>query len=59
MKRDWMNWIVMALFPTPPAPTTTSLYSNAFCTFTGARLLDPAGDSGGNAALGAAGTLAG
>lgn len=23
----WMSWMVNALFPTPPAPTTTSLYS--------------------------------
>lgn len=23
----WMSWMVRALFPTPPAPTTTSLYS--------------------------------
>lgn len=23
----WMSWMVSALFPTPPAPTTTSLYS--------------------------------
>ena len=23
----WISWIVSALFPTPPAPTTTSLYS--------------------------------
>lgn len=23
----WMSWIVSALLPTPPAPTTTSLYS--------------------------------
>lgn len=26
-KWDWMNWIVSADFPTPPPPTTTSLYS--------------------------------
>lgn len=23
----WMSWMVSALLPTPPAPTTTSLYS--------------------------------
>lgn len=23
----WISWMVRALFPTPPAPTTTSLYS--------------------------------
>ena len=26
-KCDWMNWMVRADFPTPPPPTTTSLYS--------------------------------
>lgn len=26
----WMSWMVSALLPTPPAPTTTSLYSVMF-----------------------------
>lgn len=30
----WMSWIVSALLPTPPAPTTTSLYSVMFATGT-------------------------
>jgi hypothetical protein len=30
-KWDWMNWIVRADFPTPPPPTTTSLYSRKNC----------------------------
>lgn len=27
----WMSWMVKQLFPTPPPPTTTSLYSRRNC----------------------------
>jgi hypothetical protein len=34
----WMSWMVKQLFPTPPPPTTTSLYSRRNCDDHGQRM---------------------